>query len=72
MDNNKKDKSIKVDLEDLYMIINNCRGLYPEDIFIHPVKGKLSCPDAYAAAGARLACDRILYNIEEFLLRGKR
>jgi hypothetical protein len=41
------------------------RGYYPDDIFHQPVAGKLSCPDAYSASGARMACDLILRRLAE-------
>lgn len=38
------------------LIVVEIMGHYPEDIFVPPVKGTISSPDAYSAAGARHAC----------------
>ena len=48
-------------------IIAKVAANYPEDIFLPPLSNKLSRqpPDCYTAAGARLACRRILEEIEK-------
>ena len=58
-------KEIWMHSETILAMIAEIRAQYPEDVFTPPKKG--SPPDAYGAAGARLACDSLRRKLEEHL-----
>ena len=58
-------KATWISTETVFEMIAGIRAQYPETIFTPPKKG--SPPDCYGAAGARLACDLIRQEIDEYL-----
>lgn len=58
-------KEIWIHSEAVFEMVAEIRAQYPEDVFTPPKKG--SPPDAFGAAGARLACDLIHKSVEEYV-----
>ncbi len=59
------EKETWIHSETVFAMIAEIRAQYPEDVFTPPKKG--SPPDAFGAAGARLACDSLRRIVEEYL-----
>jgi len=59
------EKETWIHSETVFNMIAETRKQYTENVFPPPKKG--SPPDAFSAAGARLACDLICKLVEEYV-----
>ena len=62
---NIMNKKSWIDSETVFALIAKIKAQYPEEVFTPPTK--TSPPDAFGAAGARLACDLIRRQIEKYV-----